>query len=57
MNTKREVKSKNVQIRLRPAEYEDLKELAERLNFLSLSELIRFCLKNQLEKHKVRSYA
>ncbi len=52
-NIKRITKSKNLQIRLRPAEFKQLRELTERLNFLSLSELVRFALRKTLQENKM----
>ncbi len=56
-NDKKENKSKIVQFRLRPKELERLKKMANENDYLSLSELVRFSVKEQLLRHGVRNYA
>ena len=52
MREKRENLSKAIQIRFRPSEIIQLKREVERRAFLSVSELIRFSIKNILDGGK-----
>ena len=52
MREKRELYSKAVQVRFRPNEITKLKREVELRGFLSVSELIRFSIKNILDGSK-----
>lgn len=52
MRNKREVLSKTLHIRFRPKEITQLKKTVEEKGYLSVSELIRFSIKNFLEGGK-----
>ncbi|GEM_PF-3851187 len=54
----KELKSVIIQFRAAPTERDQLRKLAKEQNFLSLTELIRYVLRRELEKHQTSgSYA